>query len=156
MDRTGRNRATRLGRRLGNVALARWPLNHDLPPDDALAIEQLYARYNHAIHLGDGAAWADCFTANGEFSNPREVVSGRQALAAYAAEFSTPRDARYWINNLVLEISGPGVRGSCYLLLLHVVPGEPAALHLTGVYTDTLERTSDGWRFATRHVARDL
>ena len=84
------------------------------------------------------------------------MVSGRQALAAYADEFSKPRDARYWINNLLLEISGLGVRGSCHLLLLHVAAGEPAALQLTGVYADTLLRTLDGWRFATRQVARDL
>ena len=124
--------------------------------EDALAIEQLYARYNHAIRLGDGPAWADCFTPDGVFSNSRESVSGRDALAAYADEFAKPRNARYWINNLLIEASGEGVRGSCYLLLLHVEAGEPPAVQLTGTYTDSLVRAPGGWRFAARHVARDL
>lgn len=36
-----------------------------LPAADHLAIEQLYARYSHAVDRGDGDAWAACFTADG-------------------------------------------------------------------------------------------
>lgn len=93
--------------------------------EDALAIERLYARYNHAIHLGDGPAWADCFTPNGVFFNQRETVTGRQSLTAYANDFSKLRNARYWVNNLLLEPVDLEIRGSCYLLLLHVAAEAP-------------------------------
>ena len=135
----------------------RCRLDASLAAEDTLAIQQLYARYNHAIHLGDGAAWAACFTANATFSNPRESVTGRAALAAYAGDFSKGLPARYWINNLMLEPQGKGARGSCYLLLLHVAAAaEPASIQITGLYNDTLVPREDGWLFETRHVTRDL
>ena len=78
--------------------------------------------------LATAPAWAACFTPNATFSNPRQSVTGRAALAAYAADFSKGLNARYWINNLMLEPQGKGARGSCYLLLLHVAAaGEPAS-----------------------------
>ena len=128
-----------------------------LRPEDDLAIRRVYAEYNHAIRLGDGAAWAACFTPDGVFSNRAETVAGRAALAAYADEFSKPRNARYWIDNLVLDATDAGATGTCYLLLLHVGEGGgPPRISLTGLYTDTLVKTSEGWRFATRHIARDV
>ena len=107
--------------------------------------------------LATAPAWAACFTPNATFSNPRQSVTGRAALAAYAADFSKGLNARYWINSLVLEPQGKGARGSCYLLLLHVAAaGEPASIQITGLYNDTLVPMEDGWLFETRHVARDL
>ena len=127
-----------------------------LPPADHLAIQSLHARYNHAIHLGDGVAWAACFTADGVFSNARERVSGAEALAAYAAEFSKARNARYWVDNLLLEATPTGARGTCYLLLLHIGQlGQPAAVALTGIYTDQLVKVGDEWKFAARNIERD-
>ncbi|MEO6399125.1 MAG: nuclear transport factor 2 family protein [Tepidiformaceae bacterium] len=119
-------------------------------------MQQLYARYNHAIHVGDGALWANCFTLSATFSNTRESVTGRTALAAYATEFSKGRRARYWINNLLLEPRGSHAQGSCYLLILHIAAaGDTASIQLTGVYTDAIARTEHGWLFETRHVAAD-
>ncbi len=127
-----------------------------LPPDDTLAIQQLYARYNHAIHRGDGAAWAACFTPDATFSNARESVAGAKALAAYADDFSKSANARYWIDNLVLEAAPGGASGTCYLALYHVVAvPERLAPRLTGIYTDTLTRFEGEWRFRSRHIARD-
>lgn len=129
----------------------------ELQPVDDLAIRRLYAEYNHAIRLGDGTAWAECFTPDGVFSNRTETVSGRAALAAYADDFSKPRNARYWVDNLVLEATAGGASGTCYLLLLHIGGcGGPPRISLTGLYTDTLLKTSVGWKFATRHIARDV
>lgn len=129
----------------------------NLPPADDLAIRRLYAEYNHAIRLGDGRAWAGCFTPDGVFSNRAETVTGRAALTAYADDFSKPRNARYWIDNLLLEATAAGAGGTCYLLLLHIgEAGGPPRISLTGMYTDTLVKTSEGWKFATRHIARDL
>ncbi|MGH2632231.1 MAG: nuclear transport factor 2 family protein [Tepidiformaceae bacterium] len=127
-----------------------------LTPEDVLAIQALYARYNHSIHEARGDLWAACFTPDGTFSNARESVHGAEALARYADDFSAAGNARYWINNLVLEATSGGAQGTCYLMLLHVGQGSvPAAIHLTGIYTDTLVRAGGEWKFATRHVERD-
>ncbi len=132
-----------------------------LAPADVLAIERLYAEYNDAIRLADGAAWAACFTDTATFSNRRERVTGRQSLAAYGAAFSTAVAARYWINNLLLESTGTGAtatsaNGTCYLEILHVgKDATPPRISLTGIYTDVLVREDGRWKFASRHIARD-
>jgi len=127
-----------------------------LDPEDILAIQALYARYNHAIHEGRGDLWAACFTPDGTFSNVRESVHGAEALARYAADFSAGGNARYWIDNLVLAATPGGAEGSCYLMLLHIADGaQPPTINLTGIYTDTLVEDGGEWKFATRHIERD-
>ena len=124
---------------------------------DRLAIERLYGEYNHAIHRGDGEAWAACFTRDGVFSNRAESVTGRAALSAYASEFSRNRDRRYWIGNLVLEPTAEAVEGICYLMILGIGGGdELPRVTLTGLYTNSMVRNETSWLFARRHVARDL
>ena len=122
---------------------------------DVLAIERLYARYNHAIGHADGAAWAECFTEDATFSNRHEQVTGRPALERYGAEFSAATSARYWVSNLLLERSGDGVRGTCYLVILHVgKSANPPRISLTGIYDDVIVLEQGEWRFARRHIAR--
>lgn len=121
-----------------------------------VAIERLYARYNHAIGRADGVAWAECFTEDAIFSNRREQVTGRAALEQYGAEFSSAVTARYWINNLLLERSPDGVRGTCYLAILHVgESASPPRISLTGIYEDLIVFDQGEWKFARRHIARD-
>jgi hypothetical protein len=128
----------------------------ELVAEDILAIQQLYARYNHAIHRADAAAWAACFTEGGTFANRGGSRGGRAALEAYGHEFSKAANARYWIDNLVLEPTPEGARGSCYLVILHVGSEAGPEITLTGVYEDELVRVGREWRFARRYVARDL
>lgn len=52
--------------------------------EDQLAIQQLYARYNHAIDAGKGDAWAACFTAEGTFDSATGSFAGTEQLAAFA------------------------------------------------------------------------
>ena len=40
-----------------------------LSVEDQLAIQQLYARYNHAIDFGRADEWAACFTSDGVFNS---------------------------------------------------------------------------------------
>ena len=129
-----------------------------LTPEDHLAIRELYARYNHAISAGDGDAWAALFTPDGCFSNARETVRGTTNLAVYSNDFARARNARYWVDNIVIEATPEGAAGACYLALYHVTPGEaagPATLQLTGLYSDTFTKWEGQWRFATRHIPRD-
>lgn len=127
-----------------------------LAPADHLAIERLYARYNHAIRERDGVAWADCFTHDAVFSNRQGSTTGRDALIAYGTAFSTAVDARYWIDNLVLEATSDGAAGTCYLVIWHVGGGQPPRMSLTGVYTDRLVKQDGEWLFASRYIARDI
>ncbi|WP_322797037.1 nuclear transport factor 2 family protein [Tepidiforma sp.] len=128
-----------------------------LSVEDQLAIQQLYARYNHAIDSGNGADWAACFTPDGTFSSATGNFAGRDQLRAFGDAFAQRLKARHWTNNLVLDGDGDEATGSCYLMLLRLAPGEqpPASILTTAIYRDRLVRTAEGWKFAARTVVGD-
>lgn len=125
--------------------------------EDQLAIQQLYARYNHAIDSGNGAGWAECFTADGSFnSGASGAFTGTEALTNFATGFASRLKARHWTNNLVLDAADGGAWGSCYLMLLRLGNAEhPTAILTTGIYRDTLVKEPAGWKFSSRTVTPD-
>jgi hypothetical protein len=127
-----------------------------LPAADQLAIQQLYARYNHAIDFGDGPGWAACFTAEGTFSSGMGTFVGTEQLQSFGSGFSQRIKARHWTNNLVLEGDGDSATGRCYLLLVRPGSAEGApGLIATGIYADELTRGPQGWLFTKRTVTTD-
>ena len=68
-----------------------------LPPEDWVAIQQLLARYCHAIDGGDHDGWAACFAPDGVFAigGGRELA-GRAQLAAFAREIGAGERLRHW------------------------------------------------------------
>ncbi len=127
-----------------------------LATEDTLAIQQLYARYNHAIDFGDGAGWAACFTEDGVFTSSMSgTMTGGAALSAFATGFAARLKARHWTNNLVIEADGDGARGKCYLMLIKLNEGAPASVFATAIYMDSLARGEDGWKFTNRTVTGD-
>ena len=131
--------------------------NASLSSEDQLAIQQLYARYNHAIDSGQGEAWASTFTADGVFSSANGTFSGSDQLPGFASGFAKQLKARHWTNNLVVDATEGGAKGTCYLILLRLTPGErpPAGIIATAIYNDELTRVGDEWRFAKRTVTAD-
>jgi DNA-binding GntR family transcriptional regulator len=125
-----------------------------LAVEDQLAIQQLYARYNHAIDSGDATGWAACFTADGTFSSATGNFAGTQQLTEFASGFASRLKARHWTNNLVIDADGEGAKGTCYLMLLLLAEGK-ANILTTGIYTDQLVRDGGAWKFASRSVAGD-
>ena len=67
--------------------------------EDQLAIQQLYARYNHAIDSGNGAGWAATFAADGVFTSASGTFTGTQQLAEFATGFGSRLKARHWTGN---------------------------------------------------------
>jgi 3-phenylpropionate/cinnamic acid dioxygenase small subunit len=129
-----------------------------LTVEDQLAIQQLYANYNHAIDAGKGDAWADTFTADATFNSAAGNFSGREQLAGFANGFAQRIKARHWINNLVIEGDDGKAKGSCYLVLFRLTPGEqpPAGILTTAIYNDELAKGPDlAWRFTKRSVVGD-
>ncbi len=123
--------------------------------EDQLAIQQLYARYNHALDFGDTEGWADCFTPEGVFESATGKFEGREQLVSFAQGFASRMKARHWTNNLVIEEEGNGAAGKCYLLLLRLDGEGGPGIMITGVYHDSIVRADGGWRFASRKVVGD-
>lgn len=122
---------------------------------DHLAIEELYARYSHAVDQGDGPAWAACFTPDGVFSSFGRDHEGRAAIVALAESTRHRPPGRHWVSNIVIEPTDFGARGSAYLAWLHITKS-PVTFPTTGFYDDEVVRTSEGWLFRRRTFVSDL
>jgi hypothetical protein len=125
----------------------------NLTPTDYFEIEQLYARYNNALDSGDAEGWAATFTPDGAFN----TSTGREALIRFVKDWHEKRNGanrRHWNSNLHITGTPEGAQGSVYLMLIDVGT-RPASIALTGMYTDTLVKTADGWRFKKRLVKGD-
>jgi 3-phenylpropionate/cinnamic acid dioxygenase small subunit len=129
--------------------------------DDYVQIQQLYARYCHALDKGNGDDFANCFTDDGEFTggrgpgranDDRTPRKGRPALTVMGNTSGT----RHFNANLVLNPVGDGntVKGSVYLML-YSARTTPPSFQETAIYDDTIVRTGEGWRFKKRVVWRD-
>ncbi|MBM3779991.1 MAG: nuclear transport factor 2 family protein [Acidimicrobiia bacterium] len=126
-----------------------------LSPEDYMEIQQLYARYVRAADMGgggDGSAWAECFTPDGEFGNSK----GHEALKKIITNFhrnTLRRDgwsSRHTYSSLLVTPTGEGTaKGSVYALVFNVTARPPFVDH-SGVYEDWLVKTPDGWRFKKR------
>lgn len=124
-----------------------------LTTQDYIEIEQLYAQYNHAIDAGDADAWAATFTPDGTFNR----FSGREALVGFIRQWREKMNGanrRHWNTNLRIVPTAEGASASVHLMLLDIST-RPAAIASTGVYSDTLVKTVDGWRFKSRQVKLD-
>jgi hypothetical protein len=125
----------------------------DLTPADYYEIEQLYAKYNQALDAGDAEGWAATFTPDGTFN----TSTGREGLLRFVKDWHEKRSGgnrRHWNSNLRLSGTPDGAQGSVYLMLVDVST-RPPSIALMGMYTDTLAKTPQGWRFKKRLVKGD-
>ena len=121
---------------------------------DYIEIQQLYARYNHAIDSGDGEQWVDTFTPDGVFN---KHFTGRDVLLGFLKNWREQMNGakcRHWISNLSIGGNSELATGAAYLLLLEV-GSVPAAVVNSGVYADQLVKTANGWRFKSRSIKLD-
>jgi hypothetical protein len=125
-----------------------------LTADDYAAIQQLYARYNHAIDTGDADTWAGTFTPDGVFNN---TTKGHDALVAFVKDWKDKKNderLRHWNTNLMITPTADGASGAVYLMLMNISV-RPAVPATTGKYEDVLVKTAQGWRFKSRVVHAD-
>jgi hypothetical protein len=122
-----------------------------LTTQDYIDIEQLYATYNHAIDSGDGEAWAATFTPDGTFNQ----FTGHDQLVGFIQAWKEKMNGgarRHWNTNLRIVPSKDGASASVFLMLVDV---NTKGIVATGMYNDTLMKTSHGWRFKTRQTKMD-
>jgi len=125
--------------------------------EDHLAIQQLVARYSHAIDSGDGRGWAETFVEDGVLDAGLLQLEGRDALRSFADSFpSSVRAPRHIATNLVIEGDGDTAQLRAYVQL-YVLAGDPPRQEISasGTYTDTLVKQDGQWRFVRRTFVND-
>ena len=118
---------------------------------DELAIRNLVARYCHAIGERDDKAWAETWSAEGEWKVLGQSVRGREAiLAHYRALVSGMRWVEQIATDGVIEVEGDTARGK-WQIAEKLFPKQGSPSQNVGRYADTYRRDPDGvWRFARR------
>ncbi|HUB39973.1 MAG TPA: nuclear transport factor 2 family protein [Streptosporangiaceae bacterium] len=134
---------------------------------DRLEIEDLAARYNLAIDLGDADSWVSCFCAGGELiidktgewsSSVLGLAEGRwrgaSELHGFAAGLATGPQFRHWSYNRVLTPADGGIESVSYMNVYYLQLPAGDQL-LTGVMRDRLVHGETGWKFASRRIEFD-
>ncbi len=117
---------------------------HRLTAEDYAEILQLYFKYPLLLDSGDGEGYADLFTEDGSFGSR---VVGREALIEFASR--EPRTVRHAPLTPLITPTAEGARGVVMNLFIDVSQS-PAVITRVSQYTDTLVKTTAGWRFKTR------
>jgi 3-phenylpropionate/cinnamic acid dioxygenase small subunit len=126
--------------------------------DDRVEILDLYARYCHAVDLGDAEGWAATFTEDATFDSPAGALAGREALAGFVRATVERRtfQTRHLPSNIVLDATEEGAAGRAYFAIYRCSgPEAKPEILATGMYEDTLVRTPEGWRFKSRRAKVD-
>jgi uncharacterized protein (TIGR02246 family) len=126
-----------------------------LPIEDIVAIQQLAARYNHAVDAGDGPAFAATFVEDGQLVGT-PTVTGRPALDAFAAQVPAmiPKP-RHVATNLLVDGDGDYATLKAYLHVVASPEGASPTIVVSGTYSDALRRENGEWLFVRREFIAD-
>lgn len=121
---------------------------------EKLAIQELLARYAHAIDELDPEAWVQCFTPDGVFQVGSRAMRGHAALRAYAEVHVREIRCRHMMGNFLYEIKGNEATGRASMLATLATPSG-YKIFAQGRYVDRLVKQAGKWRIAYRHVDID-
>ncbi|GAA2755161.1 nuclear transport factor 2 family protein [Actinopolymorpha rutila] len=122
-----------------------------LTTEDRLAIHELIALHGHLVDEGALDRLGEVFTGDVDYDlTPLggEVLNGIDAIRASALELGDRNPVAHLVTNIVVaEHDGEITARSKFIGLRR--DGSVGS----GVYTDVLRRTPDGWRIAHRRVS---
>ena len=72
---------------------------------EKLAIQELFARYAHAIDDLEPEAWVECFTPDGVFQVGTRAMRGQAALRGYADVHIQGIRCRHLMANFLYEVN---------------------------------------------------
>lgn len=121
---------------------------------EKLAIQDLLARYAHAIDGLDPEAWAQCFTPDGVFQVGSRAMRGQAALREYGKVHVREIRCRHLTGNFLYEINGNEATGRASVVATVATPGG-YKIFAQGGYVDRLVKQAGQWRIAYRRVDID-
>jgi len=122
--------------------------------DDKLEILDLSSRYNRALDNRLVDVWLDTWVAEGVLETPFGVFRGQEQLQNFMNSLlETARGKRHWTANYLIEGFRDSATMSCDLMIIQTQ--DHPGIFATGVYVDTLVKTSGVWKFSERKLAFD-
>jgi uncharacterized protein (TIGR02246 family) len=121
-----------------------------LSTEDIIAIQQLVARYAHAVDTDDADAFIASFTPDGTFSSAFANASGREELLAMRGR-GVPGRTRHIITNLIIEGDGDAATVKAYLFSTRPILQESTV----GTYENDVVKVDGRWLFKHVRVFRD-
>ena len=124
-----------------------------LTKNDYAEIQELLARFAHAIDSQDKETYRSIFTEDGVFvMEGMRTWTGRKELETMA---SGPRRERpkitHFFSNVKIEPTPEGAKASHYVLLIDLQKNP--AITTGGFCDNTVVKTKEGWRFKKRVCA---
>ena len=121
---------------------------------EKLAIQELCARYAHAIDGLDPEAWVQCFTTDGEFQIGPWVIKGHAALREFAKVHVREIRPRHLAINFLYEVHGDKATG-CASTVATLATPNGFKVFGQGRYVDRMVKQGGQWRIAYRLVDID-
>jgi uncharacterized protein (TIGR02246 family) len=121
---------------------------------EKLAVQELCARYCHAIDSQDADGWADCFTPDGVFEFDGWAITGRDALREYADVHTRFMRCRHLTLNHLYEVHGDSATGNSTTVVTLATEGGYKILG-QAAYHDNLVKQEGRWRIAARRLRND-
>lgn len=120
------------------------------PPEDRLAIRELYGTYADASWRGDRALWLDTFAPDGRWTSHLFDATGHAALAETWDGLWKDWTAVAFLGEIgAMAITGDAATARSYAREV-VQTKAGAVFKLCGHYDDTLVRSDGAWKFASR------
>ena len=125
------------------------------------ACARLVTEYCHFVDHGEAAKIADQFADDGVWASPRDVRTGREAIAKsfQKRQDNAARMSRHVCTNLLIDVIDENSATGVVYLTLYRHDGAPERRispsdvpDVVGEYRDSFVRTTDGWRFKRREI----
>lgn len=129
-------------------------------PSDVVEITQVLYAYARAIDQKDWKSLERVFTRDARihYALERGAELGFRELGPWLARsMAIFKATQHVISNPLIEVNGDAATSTAYLVATHVQVRRDGTESLTtegGRYSDTLVRTPQGWRIATRRLER--
>lgn len=123
---------------------------------DRIAIIELASAYENAFDEGDldkhMATWTDGVSFDSPFGSFSDEAGYLAWLTGFKAQTVANGGTRHLMTNHEIGIEGDTATMTSYLTILNKAD---RTIISTGVFTDRLRRTEDGWRFVHRTISVD-
>jgi len=123
---------------------------------DRAEINDLMVRYSESMNRADWESWSACFTPDGQvdYTTAGGIAGTVAEAAAWIAESVAMFDMRIGRTHNVLPTftgADSATVSSQYSMTMRIAGEPPTYIDAAGWYDDTVVRTADGWRIASRY-----